>query len=484
MRGGKNIVEYKRLAALRSAAELRAYAEVSGLSLPLDNATAAGKGAPLAQPLTIAGRTIGNRFCALPMEGWDAEPDGRPGELTKRRWMRFGASGAKLLWMEATAVMPEARANPHQLIINNETVGEIAAMRAAMVDEHRRLFGTTDDLLVGLQLTHSGRFSRPLAGGGKMALIAYHHPLLDCMFGLGDDYPVLSDADIRGVIDAFVRAAVLAQQAGFDFVDVKHCHGYLGHELLSAYTRAGEFGGSFENRTRFLREAVRGIRAVAPALAIAVRLSAFDFVPFRKGPDGVGVPAAGAAYHCAFGGDGTGLGIDLAEPLAFLDLCHSLGIGLICATAGSPYYNPHIQRPAMFPPSDGYLPPEDPLAGVCRQIHAAAELKRLRPKMIIVGSAYSYLQEWLPNVAQAVVRTGMADCVGIGRGLLSYPGLVADVLAGRPLDRKHICRTFSDCTTAPRHGLVSGCYALDAGYQSRPECARLNEIKRSSGVGK
>lgn len=471
-------MEYKRLATIKSAAELRAYAETSGLSLPIDDATAAGKDAPLAKPLSVGGRTAGNRFCALPMEGWDAEPDGRPSELVKRRWMRFGASGAKLLWMEATAVMPEVRANPHQLIIDEKTVGEIAAMRAAMVDEHRRLFGTTDDLLVGLQLTHSGRFSRPVAGGGKNALIAYHHPVLDKMFGLGDDYPVLTDSDLRVTIDAFVRAAALAQKAGFDFVDVKHCHGYLGHELLSAFTRPGEFGGSFENRTRFLREAVSGIRSAAAEIAIAVRLSAFDFVPFRKGADGVGVPAASSPYHCAFGGDGTGLGIDLAEPLAFLDLCDSLGINLICVTGGSPYYTPHIQRPATFPPSDGYLPPEDPLAGVCRQIHMAAELKRRRPRMTIIGSAYSYLQEWLPNVAQAVVRTGMADGVGVGRGLLSYPGIVADVLAGRPLDRKRICRTFSDCTTAPRHGMVSGCYPLDECYQSRPECARLAEIKR------
>ena len=77
------------------------------------------------------------------------------------------------------------------------------------------------------------------------------------------------------------------------------------------------------------------------------------------------------------------------------------------STAGSPYYNPHVQRPAMFPPLDGYEPPEDPLRGVARQIRATALLKRQFPRLVFVGSAYSYLQEWLPHVGAARgARTG------------------------------------------------------------------------------
>jgi 2,4-dienoyl-CoA reductase-like NADH-dependent reductase (Old Yellow Enzyme family) len=155
----------------------------------------------------------------------------------------------------------------------------------------------------------------------------------------------------------------------------------------------------------------------------------------------------------------------------------ALDIRLVCVTAGSPYYNPHIQRPALFPPSDGYQPPEDPLVGVARQIAVTAALKQERPEMIVVGSGYSYLQEWLPHVAQAVVRSGGADFVGLGRMVLSYPEMPADVLAGRPYQRKRICRTFSDCTTAPRNGLISGCYPLDPFYKERPEAAQLDEIK-------
>ena len=150
----------------------------------------------------------------------------------------------------------------------------------------------------------------------------------------------------------------------------------------------------------------------------------------------------------------------------------------MCVTAGSPYYNPHIQRPAIFPPSDGYLPPEDPLVGVARQIDATARLKARHPDMVIVGSAYSYLQEWAPHVAQHVVGAGMADAVGLGRMVLSYPDLPADVLAGAPLKTKLLCRTFSDCTTAPRNGLVSGCFPLDPFYTKHPHAVTLKELKK------
>jgi len=387
-------------------------------------------------------------------------------------------------------VRPDGRANPNQLMIDERTAGDLAALRETLVAEHASRFGHTDDLLVGLQLTHSGRFAHT---PGSQPSLLYHHPLLDARAGIPPAAPVMTDDEIARLVEDYVRAACLAQRAGFAFVDVKHCHGYLGHEFLSAVDRPGRYGGSFENRTRFLREIVAGIRAQAPGLLIGVRLSAFDFVPFRPGPDGVGCPVQiprcarndKIPYPWAFGGDGTGLGIDLAEPCAFLDLLAALEVELVCITAGSPYYNPHVQRPALFPPSDGYQPPEDPLVGVARQIAVTASLKQHRltlstaggPDLALVGSAYSYLQEWLPHVAQCVVRTGRADFVGLGRMALSYPDMVADVLSGRPLQRRRICRTFSDCTTAPRHGLVSGCYPLDEFYRARPEAVELAGLK-------
>lgn len=477
-------MKYRRLASLRDAAAFQEYLDAIGVVLPFEAALETGAGAPLARMARLSdGAIIGNRFCVLPMEGWDGTTDGRPTDLVRRRWQRFGLSGAKLIWGgEAAAVQPDGRANPNQLMILPETVEDLADLRRILVQAHEEHFGTSEDLLVGLQLTHSGRFARPNSKTKLEPKILYHHPLLDSRFGIGHDDPVISDDYIVALIQSFVRAAVLAQQAGYAFVDLKHCHGYLGHEFLSAYDRPGPYGGSFENRTRFLRELVAGIRAAAPGLGLAVRFSAIDMMPFQPGADGVGEPVlpAGEPYRYAFGGDGTGLGYDLAEPCAFLDLLAELGIELVCVTAGSPYYNPHIQRPALFPPSDGYQPPEDPLVGVARQIAVTAQLKAHRPDLWIVGSAYSYLQEWLPHVGQAVVRAGQADFVGLGRMVLSYPDLAADTLAGRPLDRRRICRTFSDCTTAPRKGMVSGCYPLDEFYRQRPERAALEQLKRGA----
>jgi NADPH2 dehydrogenase len=470
----------RRVATLKTASQFRTYLDELGLSLPFDEIVQSGPESPLAQTYSLDKIEIGNRFAILPMEGWDGTTDGHPTELVRRRWQRFGLSGAKLIWGgEAVAVRPDGRANPNQLMILPETVTDLASLRQLLVGTHEEHFGRSDDLLVGLQLTHSGRFARPRDQKRMEPKILYRHPILNHKFGLSPEYPLMADDEIDRLIEDFVRAAVLAQQAGFAFVDIKHCHGYLGHEFLSAIDRSGRYGGSFENRTRFLCNIVAGIRAEAPGLDIGVRLSAFDWIPFQPGEDGRGVPESmnGPGYPYAFGGDGTGIGIDLTEPLAFLDLLTALDIQLVCITAGSPYYNPHIQRPAIFPPSDGYQPPEDPLAGVARQINVVAELKRQRPNLTYVGSGYSYLQEWLPNVAQHTVRTGMTDFVGLGRMVLTYPELVADTLAGRPLQRKRICRTFSDCTTAPRNSMVSGCYPLDDFYKGRPEYVKLVEIK-------
>jgi 2,4-dienoyl-CoA reductase-like NADH-dependent reductase (Old Yellow Enzyme family) len=347
---------------------------------------------------------------------------------------------------------------------------------------HQAQFGNTNDFVVGLQLTHSGRFARPNIKTRLEPKILYHHPLLDEIFGIHPDLPVFSDTEIEDLIADFVCAAKRALELGFDFVDLKHCHGYLGHEFLSAYSRPGKYGGSFENRTRFLREIVAGIRDAAPGLEMGVRVSAFDFLPFRPDEDNVGQPLEfkdeNGQYPYAFGGDPDNpLNIKRDEMFAFIDLLESLHIELVNLTCGSPYYNPHIMRPAYFPPSDGYQPPEDPLAGVARQINNVAKIKVRYPNMLIVGTGYSYLQEWLPHVGQYLIRNGMVDFIGLGRMVLSYPEMPADVLAGKPLARKKICRTFSDCTTAPRKGLISGCYPLDDYYKGLPEAEQLKAIK-------
>jgi len=471
---------YRRIASLKHPEEFADYIAQLGLALEFDRELSSGGGAPLAKPYSLGALRIGNRFCILPMEGWDGTEDGRPSELTTRRWRHFGESGAKLIWGgEAVAVSHEGRANPNQLLLSGRTQASLAALRQCLVSAHEERYARSRDLLVGLQLTHSGRFARPNDKKRLEPRILYHHPLLDPKFGIAPDHPCLTDGEIERIIEDFVTAAMRAQSAGFAFVDIKHCHGYLGHEFLSARTRAGKYGGSLEKRTRFLRAIVEGIRCDAPGLLIGVRLSAFDLIPFRMRSDRRGEPEEfRGRYDYGFGVDAANpVEPDLTETYQFLDILDQLEIRLVCISCGSPYYNPHIQRPALFPPSDGYEPPEDPLVGASRLIAVTSQIKARYPQMTIVGTGYSYLQEWLPNVAQHYVRTGQVDFVGLGRMALAYPDLPADVLRGAPLQTKRLCRTFSDCTTGPRNGLVSGCFPLDPFYRNHPQGELLRAAK-------
>jgi 2,4-dienoyl-CoA reductase-like NADH-dependent reductase (Old Yellow Enzyme family) len=322
--------------------------------------------------------------------------------------------------------------------------------------------------------------------GRRRPRVAFRHPLLDRRSEVSDEAAVLADAELPGLVRAFAAAARLAAAEGFDFVDLKHCHGYLLHEFLAARVRPGPYGGAaLAGRTRLLRELVGAVAQAAPRLALGVRLSVFDAVP-HAAPAGGGPGAPEPhpiPYPFAFGADAREPSrADFAEPAAVVRELVSLGVRWLNATAASPYYAPHLQRPALFPPSDGYPPPEDPLAGVARLLSAARALKAAVPEAVVVASGWTYLQELLPHVAQACVREGWFDAVGLGRMALAYPELPADALAGRPLDRKRICRTFSDCTTAPRVGLVSGCYPLDGFYRERPERAVLEAAKRGNAA--
>lgn len=483
--------KYPKIAQLRTVAKLQQRLSELGVELPCDEQLlSADDGSPLAQPYQLAGQRIGNRWCIHPMEGWDANRDGSPSELTLRRWARFGESGAKLIWGgEAAAVRPTGRANPNQTLATTSNEAGLRSLLMTLREQHEKCSGTTEDLMVGLQLTHSGRFCKPNDHKKWESRIAYHHPLLDAKFGIdpNDSQVVFSDDELEELIEDYVAAARLAHQLGFQFVDVKACHGYLLHEFLSARDRPGRFGGDLQGRSRLLRTIIDRVRQTCPGLVIGVRLSLFDSLPYQpaEGDGGaVGVPAAweaDAPYPFGFGLNPLNpLEIDLEEPKQLVRMLIEHGVQMLNFTCASPYYNPHLQRPAIFPPSDGYLPPEDPLVGVARHVATVAEMKQEFPDLPIVGSGYSYLQEYLPLVGQAAVRNGQVDFIGLGRMVLSYPTMPHDALAGRKSERKLVCRTFSDCTTAPRNGLVSGCYPLDEFYKRRPERDQLQALKNSS----
>jgi NADPH2 dehydrogenase len=507
-----------RVATLKTVTDFRAHVAALGLDLPCEDQIVAGNASPLAQGIdgvTINGKRVGNRWAIHPMEGWDGTTTGGVTEEMLRRWQRFGESGAKLIYGgEAMAVRPDGRANPNQIIITEENKAGIASLRETLVKAHQERYGQTDDLVIGFQLTHSGRFCKPNDKKRMEPRVAFRHPILDRKFNVTSDAQMFTDAEIEELIQCYIRAAKIAWDVGADFVDIKHCHGYLLHEFLGAHTRPGKFGGSFENRTRILRDIVAGIRASGNKIELGVRLSAFDFVPFKPDPAlsqpgklGPGIPENYShclPYRYGFSvNPNNPVDYDLTETFQFAELCAQLGVKILNLSAGSPYYNPHIQRPAAYPPSDGYQPAHDPLIDVARQINVVRQIKAqlsreakverrepgqpstldARPSTpILIGTAYSYLQEYLPHVAQYVVRNDWTDMVGLGRMVLSYPNILAEAVEKGSITPKQICRTFSDCTTAPRNGMISGCYPLDKYYSAKPEFQQLKEVKKKVGA--
>ena len=480
-----------KLTSLKNIAEFRLHSERLGIELPIDDPLIRGDESPILASILWGSKTIGNRIAIQPMEGWDGTNTGGTSEATVRRWGRFGESGAKLIWGgEAMAVRPDGRANPNQLLILKENQAAIEHLRATLIQSHREHYSNVDDLLIGFQLTHSGRFCRPNDKKRWEPRVAYRHPILDKKFSVNSDSMVWTDAQLDELIGDYAAAAKIAQEIGADFVDIKCCHGYLLHEFLGAKTRPGIYGGSFENRSRLLFSIIKAVQQSAPGLGIGVRLSAFDTVPFvpnqataEPGKQGQGMPndfSSLVPYVWGFGIDESDpLRHDLTEVHLLIESLATEGVNLINLSAGSPYYTPHILRPAAYPPSDGYQPHEDPLISVARQLNVASQLKAKFPNTLIVGSGYSYLQEFLPNVGQHQVRTGKIDFIGLGRMVLSYPKQLMDAIQLGKSERKLVCRTFSDCTSAPRNGLPSGCYPLDEYYKRMPEASRLKEIKAS-----
>ena len=400
-------MSYPKVAQLKDIAALRARLAELGLELPIDDRIlTAAQGSPLASPLDVGGFTIGNRWCIHPMEGWDANRDGSPSPHTLRRWRNFGLSGAKLIWGgEAAAVQPDGRANPNQTLATSSNRQGLAELLAACRTAHREAFGSDDDLFVGLQLTHSGRFCRP-NDKRLEPRIAYHHPLLDAKFGIDphDQSVVWTDDELERLIDDYVAAAGLAREVGYQFVDVKACHGYLLHEFLSARSRPGVSAATSRAARGCCSRSSSALRDRFPDLQVVVRLSVFDTLPYKTSRE-IGQPMDYQhllPYEFGFGVDANDpLKFDLTEPIELIRRLHRAGVAAVNLSCGSPYYNPHIQRPAIFPPSDGYQPPEDPLVGVARQIDAARKCKQA-----VAGNADGRHRLFLPARLRAARGPG------------------------------------------------------------------------------
>ena len=418
-----------------------------GLELPFSQNTGV-----LNRPVDIGGLQTPNSIAIHPMEGNDGEKDGTPGELTIRRYKRFAASGAGFIWFEAVAVRHEGRAIPRQLWIHPENIDSFKSLMDMIREIAVRESQVGRKPLCVMQLTHSGRFSKP--EGKPAPVIAYHNPYLNQRLRLEPDYPVITDDQLERLEEDFEKAALLAKDAGFDGIDVKCCHRYLNCELLSAYNREGKYGGSFEGRTRFLLNVIDRIKQrLGSSFIVATRLNVYDGIPF---PYGWGVDQEDYRRY------------DLSEPLKLIGLLQERDVRLLNLTMGTPYYNPHVNRPYD---TGGYIPEEHQLEGVARLVNGIGEIKKAYPEMCIVGTGFSWLRQFAPNLAAGCIEKGMADLIGFGREAFAYPEFAGDILFKGGMKEKKCCISCSKCSDILRAGGTAGCVIRDAGIYA-PEFAR------------
>lgn len=423
--------------------------EVADLNLPLifDRDLA-----PLSRKVKVLGFETPNSLGIHPMEGCDGTADGKPGELTFRRYQRFAAGGAGLIWFEATAVVPEGRANPRQLLAVKANTGALADLLQKATEAGIANFGTGHRFLPVIQLTHSGRYSKP--EGKPRPIIAQHNPFLDPGMGIDSTYPVITDDELERLEDEYVRAAGVAYEAGFPIVDIKACHRYLISELLGSHLRSGRYGGSFENRTRFLLNIVAKIKdKYGDNLKIATRLNVWDAMPYPYGW-GVGRETEGQ--------EPGPLQPDLTEIKRLLKELILKGVGLVNITLGNPYYNPHFNRPYDQPAFGLKLPEEHPLVGVARMFTMVSELQQTYPEVVFMGTGYSWLRQFAGNAAAANLRLGRHQIAGFGREAFAYPDFARDLLEKGELNRDKLCIACSKCTDIMRNNGMTGCVVRDA----------------------
>ncbi len=422
----------------KTLSDVRSEAENLGLDLKLSD-----KMSLFHQAAIVNGISIPNRLAVHPMEGCDGTNEGSPGPLTNRRYERFARGGAGLIWFEAVAVASEGKASPKQLQVTEKNLSEFQKTTEGIRKSAREQHGSDFTPVTIMQLTHSGRFSKP--NGKFEPIIACKNPFMENKYKNEDNARIISDGELERLEDEYVKSALLAKKAGFSGVDIKACHHYLISELLSAFTRDGKYGGDFEGRTKFLLNIVDKVRdAVGKDFIIASRLNIYDAIEY---PYGWGVDRNNY------------LNFDLTEPLKLVGLLYKRGVGLIDITMGTPYLNPHVNRP--YDKGD-YMPPEHPLEGVARMVNGIGVIQKAYPQMLVVGTGYSYLRQFSPYLAAASLEHGLASLIGFGRMALAYPDFASDILSRGELNKSKTCVACSKCATLLRAGSNTGCVVRDA----------------------
>ena len=335
-------------------------------------------------PAKIYNREVQNRLVFQPMEGCDGTCDGAVDELTKRRYLRFAKSGAGIIWFEATAVCNEGRANPRQLFLNEKTKESFRNLLEEVRKVSLEKYGFSPLIIV--QLTHSGRFSKP--NGSPEPIVAYRNEHWE----IGKEnqpYIVADDEYLSGIPQKYAAAARLAEEVGFDGIDVKCCHGYLLQELLSAFTREGRYGGCFENRMRLPIEIAKAVRkAVGEDMPIEFRFSGSEVVK-----EGFGLDE----------------GVKIAQAMdGYVDIIH-----VSAGTHEVPRSWP-VVHPSMFSP-DGV-----------NSVFAREIKKHVKKSLVSTVGAFTD-----PQHMEDFLASGGADIINVARQSLADPDFPIKVRAGR-----------------------------------------------------
>lgn len=405
---------------------------------------------PLANSVKVGHRTAPNAFAVLPMEGCDSNEDGSPSELVIRRYERFASGGAGLLWWEANAVVKEGKANPLQMMLTDENKGSFAEMMKTCLKAAQNANGEDHSPVNILQLTHSGRYSRPNTHAGE-PIIPQHDPLLDPRVGIqpDDNKCIVTDEYLDSLPEKYVKSALLAKEVGFDGVDIKSCHRYLFSELLASHTREGKYGGSFENRSRLLCTILEEVKkACGEDFIISTRFNVFDAHPY---PHGFGVDKEDMWKF------------DPTEPKMLIQRFKEIGVNLLGNSAGNPYYiHAQVGRPFDTSSMGIPIPEEHQLESVERLFALTRFVQEEAGDIPVIGSGYSWLREFTPYTAAYNVANKHCAFVGLGRSSFAYPEAPRDILTNGAMDSKKCCIACSKCTQIMRDHGRTGCVIRDS----------------------
>ncbi len=451
--------DFKRF-NLKTLDDLKSELERIGAYLPISEDLSV-----LGEQVTFGDRTLSNRFIVQPMEGVDADPsNGNPTDLTYRRYRRFAEGGSSLLWAEAISVVPEGRSNPKQMLLTRKNL-----------DYYKRLVEETKkaaqdrcghDVQFVVQLTHSGRFCKP--EGKPQPFKAQHNPGLDEALGMGNIEPV-SDDYLDRIQDDFINCAKLCAEAGFDGVDMKAVHGYLIAELLGAHTRKGKYGGSYENRTRFLRECSQRMMQELPSSCfVTARLTVLEPCPF---PYGWGVAEKDGDWE-----------LDLSEPKQLVRDLESMGMNLLNISIGFPRFQPYMNRPHDNSLVGAPKPPEYPLEGVVRFQNIIREMQAAIPNIPVPTAGLAWLRHLMPYVAAGLIKEKWCTLIGQGRGAFAYPDSVHDILTKGAMDPGKCCTTCSMCSQIMKDGVsCGGCVVRDKEIYG-PQLVKGRQAAKAKGL--